>query len=81
MSSQLFAIERYDSSGSELTDKTLTLSLPPDGTSRLVGLVHLPADELLLALVEGPDADTVATAVLAAGWRIDRISPATWRSG
>ncbi|MEV0267988.1 hypothetical protein AB0H43_04360 [Hamadaea sp. NPDC050747] len=73
---RLFALERYDTSGG--------LALPvlpelPDGAEvRLVAAVHLPADDVLLALVEGPDADTVAGAANAAGWRVDRLCPAVW---
>ncbi|NUT21835.1 MAG: hypothetical protein HOV77_21890 [Hamadaea sp.] len=76
MTRLLFAIERYDTSGG--------LALPvlpelPDGTEvRLVAAVHLPADDVLLALVEGPDADTVAGVAVAAGWRVDRFCPAVW---
>lgn len=78
MTSRLFAIERYDRSGDELAPESLR-PWPSEG-ARLMGIVHLPADEVLLVLVEGTDVDTVAAAAAAAGLRIDRINPATWIS-
>lgn len=78
MTSRVFALERYDHDGDALA--TAAPALPQGAGIRLIGVVHLPADEVLLALVEGPDADTVTTALMAAGWRIDRINPATWIS-
>jgi hypothetical protein len=73
---QLFALERYDTSGRESTPE-LT-SLPSLTDTRLVAAIHLPADDVVLALVEGPDAETVAAAAAAAGWRVDRLCPAAW---
>jgi hypothetical protein len=40
--------------------------------------VHLPADDVVLAVVEGEDEASVCAAVTAAGWRVDRITAATW---
>ncbi len=48
-----------------------------EGT-RLVAAIHLPADDVVLVLVEGPDAATVTAAATAAGWRVDRLNPAAW---
>lgn len=72
----LFALERYDGSGLGAEPEPLPPLARP-GT-RLVATVFLPADDLLLALVEGPDADTVAVAATAAGWTVDRLLPARW---
>lgn len=76
MTTRLFAVERYDRSGG---------ANPPTGFPALsadelwlAGAVYLPADEVVLALVEGRDEDAVGAAVAAAGWRVDRISPAAW---
>lgn len=75
VSRHLFALESYDvSAGRSVPEWT---SLPP-GEVRLIAAVHLPLDELVLALVEGPDADAVSTAAAAAGWRVDRLCPAAW---
>ncbi|MEV6967956.1 hypothetical protein AB0M47_22880 [Hamadaea sp. NPDC051192] len=76
MTRLLFALERYDTS-SGLASPVLT-DLPVGVDVRLVAAVHLPADDVLLALVEGPDADTVAGVAAAAGWRVDRFCPAVW---
>jgi hypothetical protein len=75
---RLFALERYDRTGDARVPEPLPL-LTAAGT-RLVAAVHLPADEVVLALVEGPDAETVAAAATAAAWRVDRLSPAVWLS-
>jgi hypothetical protein len=71
---RLFAAERYDSSGDAGPEPVPALTT---ADTRLVAAVHLPADEVVLALVEGPDADTV-TAVAMAVWRADRVTPAHW---
>jgi phage tail sheath gpL-like len=73
---QLFALECYDRSGGRAAPEPM--SLPTTADTRLVSAVYLPADEVVLALVEGPDAETVAAVAAAAGWRVDRLSPATW---
>ena len=52
--------------------------LPPLADARLVAAVHLPSDQVVLALVEGTDEQAVAAAATAAGWRVDRLHPATW---
>jgi len=76
VTARLFAVERYESSGNAPPP------LPTDGLTtartRLVVAVHLTADDVVLALVEGPDAETVAAVAASAGWRVDRLSPATW---
>jgi hypothetical protein len=82
VSDRLFALERYDRSGVEpaapSTSSTTALSSLTTALTRLVVAVRLPADEVVLALVVGPDPETVAAAALAAGWRVDRLSPAEW---
>lgn len=74
MADALFALERYEFSGAP------PAALPPLTTpgARLVAAVHLPGDDVVLALVEGPDEDHVAAAAVAAGWRVDRLIPARW---
>ncbi|MGC9665332.1 hypothetical protein ACNTMW_02115 [Planosporangium sp. 12N6] len=76
MPHHLFALESYDRSGTGAVPGPV----PPLTTAdtRLVVVVHLPADDVVLALVEGPDAETVAAAAATAGWRVDRLSPANW---
>jgi hypothetical protein len=74
----LFAVERYDESGTGLDPTAAFPALP--AALRLAAALYLPADEVVLALIEGPDADIVGAAVSAAGWRVDRISPASWLS-
>jgi hypothetical protein len=69
----LYAIERYDPAGAEPLGPPL-----PAGAVRLVAAVRLAADDVLLALVEGPDPETVAACAAAAGWRVDRLTPASW---
>lgn len=69
----LYAIERYDAAGTEPPGFPLLAA-----GVRLVAAVRLAVDDVVLALVEGPDPETVAACVSAAGWRIDRISPASW---
>ncbi|MFJ6197537.1 hypothetical protein [Micromonospora sp. NPDC092111] len=78
MTGQLFALERYDSSGGESVPALA--SLPPWPGVRLVAAVHLPADDVVLAIVEGPDAATVAAAAATVGWQVDRLCPAAWLS-
>ncbi|MGS2615267.1 hypothetical protein ACVCAH_12190 [Micromonospora sp. LZ34] len=76
MAARLFVLERYDRGPGEGTGE------PVDGlttgTTRLRGALRIPADDVVLALVEGPDAETVAAVAAAAGWRVDRIGPAEW---
>lgn len=73
MSWRLFALEHYAGPG----DAPEPVPLLPDGV-RLLMAVHLPADEVVLALVESPDEATAVAAAAAAGWRIDRAGPAQW---
>ncbi|OLT16106.1 hypothetical protein BJF78_15245 [Pseudonocardia sp. CNS-139] len=68
-------MERYDPSGDG--DAGPAAPALTTAETRLVAAVHLPADEVVIALVEGPDADTVA-AVATARWRADRVTPARW---
>ena len=76
MSTRLFALERYDDTGGHLVPLEPFPALA--GPVHLTGAVHLPADEVVIAFVEGPDEESVGAAVSAAGWRVDRITPATW---
>ncbi|GAA4983898.1 hypothetical protein [Actinopolymorpha pittospori] len=76
MTRRLFALEHYDRTGGESVPEMGPLAGTPG--LRLVGAVHLPADDVVLALVEGSDAETVAAAAAAAGWRVDRLTPAAW---
>jgi hypothetical protein len=73
---QLFALERYDRSGRDSAPEPVPQLTTAE--TRLVAAVHLPADDVVLALVEGPDAETVVAVAAAADWRVDRLSPATW---
>jgi hypothetical protein len=72
----LFALERYESSGDATSPRPLRRLTT--ARTRLVAAVHLVADDVVLALVEGPDAETVAATARTAGWRVDRLSPASW---
>ncbi|MEH0931520.1 hypothetical protein [Micromonospora sp. CPCC 205558] len=74
MAGYLFALEQYDRS------RGANASVPVLGTSdcRLVAAIRLPTDDVVIALVEGPDADAVAAAAAAAAWRVDRLIPARW---
>jgi len=72
MPDELFALERYEHSGTPTTLGPLTSG------ARLVAAVHLPEDDVVLALVEGPDEAHVTAAAQAAGWRVDRLLPARW---
>ncbi|OLR94658.1 hypothetical protein [Actinokineospora bangkokensis] len=74
MDSRLFAVERYDRADGSPEPVT---ALATEGT-RLVSAVRLVADDVVLALVEGPDEPTVAAAAARAGWRVDRLTPAEW---
>jgi hypothetical protein len=66
----LYAIERYDAAGDEAAF--------PGRLAGLVCAVRLAADDVVLALVDGPDPETVTASAVAAGWRVDRITPARW---
>jgi hypothetical protein len=71
----LFALERYDTG---LDEAPPFPRVPLSGASRLIFLVRLPDEDLALALVESSDSGSAAGSMAAAGWRVDRISPATW---
>jgi hypothetical protein len=74
MTGHLFALEQYDPSPD--ADRTAPAFGTPD--CRLVAAVRLPADDVVIALVEGPDETVVAAAAEAAAWRVDRLTPARW---
>ena len=78
MTRHLFALERYDRSGA--ASESGPVSMLTTDQTRLVAAVHLPDDEVVLALVEGPDMETVTAAAAAVGWRVDRVSRAAWLS-
>ncbi|SEF18407.1 hypothetical protein [Jiangella alba] len=73
MNRRLFALEQYAGPG----DAAGPVPALPDEV-RVLLAVRLPADEVVLALVEGPDEPAVVAAAAAAGWRVDRIGPAAW---
>lgn len=76
MTRRLFALERYDPAG-ELPAPESLARLSGDRT-RLVAAFHLPTDDAVLALVEAPDEAAVLAIATEAGWRVDRLLPATW---
>lgn len=76
MASRLFAVERYDDSGTTTMAEAPFPALPT--ATHFVGAVYLPFDEVVIAFVEGADEASVADTVRAAGWRVDRIGPANW---
>jgi hypothetical protein len=76
VSLHLYALEHYDRTGGAYVPEPPAL-LTTEQT-RLVAAVHLPADDVVLALVEGTGRETVAAAAAAAGWRVDRLTPAAW---
>ena len=76
MTWRLFALERYD----DMSGSPEPLSPLSTMDARLVAVVYLPADEVVLALIEGADAGAVTDAATAAGWRVDRLNPAEWLS-
>jgi hypothetical protein len=71
----LFVLERYDDSGR--SGPMQPFPALPTGM-RVACAVHLPDDDVVLAVVEGEDEVSVCDAVTAAGWRVDRITAATW---
>jgi len=72
---QLFVVERYDDTGTP--DRLQPLPAPPADV-HLVSAVRVPADDVVLALIEGTDEATIRAALASAGWRVDRIMAATW---
>ncbi|MGN6608161.1 MAG: hypothetical protein ACTHMS_14255 [Jatrophihabitans sp.] len=79
MSTRLFAVERYDATGGHVAPHEPFPRLPDH--LRVAAVIHLPADEVVIAFVEGCDEAAVSVAVEAAGWRVDRINPAEWLLG
>ncbi|PZG01382.1 hypothetical protein [Micromonospora deserti] len=73
---RLFVLERYDRGPGERADEPV--GRLTTGATRLRGALRIPADEVVLALVEGPDAETVAAVAAGAGWRVDRLGAAEW---
>jgi hypothetical protein len=75
MGRHLYAVERY---GTQHAAGQLPPRLPLAAPSRLVGVIQLTDDDVGLALVEGPDPESVRASMTAAGWRVDRITAAAW---
>ncbi len=75
MSTQLFVVERYDDTGRPGHQPALPA---PPADVQLVCAIRVPADDVVLALVEGPDEQSTSAALTAAGWQVDRITPASW---
>lgn len=75
MITRLFAVERYDSQRESRYEPP---SLPLAGPARLIGVLQLTDDDVGLALVEGPDPETVRASMTQAGWRVDRVTSAAW---
>ncbi|WP_375503635.1 hypothetical protein [uncultured Jatrophihabitans sp.] len=75
MTGQLFVVERYDDTGTPGRAQPLP-AVPAD--VHVVCAVVVPADDVVLALVEADDEPTVTAALAKAGWRVDRITPAIW---
>lgn len=78
MDGHLYAVERYGSRRSEPAAMPRLPRLPLASPARLVGVIELTDDEVGLALVEGPDPESVRASMTAAGWRVDRITAAAW---
>ncbi|BCJ64759.1 hypothetical protein [Polymorphospora rubra] len=76
MPGSLFAVERYERRGDQRTPPLA--ALPADSGVRLVVAVHVPADEVVIALVEADDVAAVEAAAVGAGWQVDRVTPAVW---
>ena len=75
MGKRLFVLERFDDSGRH--DLSQPFPALPSGM-RVACAVTVPSDDVVLAVVEGEDEVSVRAAVTAAGWRVDRITAATW---
>ena len=73
----LFAVERYDDSGVGERPELPGAAARASGSRRRSTCLRTRS---CLALVDGPDETSVGAAVVAAGWRVDRISPAQWLS-
>lgn len=79
MTGRLFAVERYDDSGTAAAAVEPFPTLP--GAARFAAAVYLAADEVVIAFVESDEAvdeATLADSIRACGWRVDRIGPASW---
>jgi hypothetical protein len=50
----------------------------PPAEVRLVCAVRVPVDDVVIALLEGTDEPAVCAALTSVGWRVDRITPASW---
>ncbi|WP_406070247.1 hypothetical protein [Micromonospora sp. NBC_01638] len=74
MANHLFVLEQYDCSSEAGTAAPL-ITTPG---CRLVAAIRLPTDDVVIALVEGPDAEVVAAAAAGSAWRVDRLIPAWW---
>lgn len=81
--SRLFLVERYDDTGTP----DLTPIPAPPSTAHVVCALRVPADDVVIALVEWADpadqADAMGEQMMAdrlvgAGWRVDRVTTATW---
>ena len=70
----MFVIEHYQPSNGA---SVRLAPLPPDGDARLILAIHVPADDVVLAVVEAPDTESVLAAAAAAQWRVDRLCPAS----
>ena len=75
MTTQLYAVERY---GPQRESTGAAPTLPLSGPATLIGVLQLTDDDVGMALVEGPDPETVRASMSSAGWRVDRITSAAW---
>jgi hypothetical protein len=80
---QTFLAEQYLAGLSErrLDELARTLLRQRAPGAGLLGLVGLPEDETLLALVAATSPEAVAEAVALVQPRVDRIVPALWHPG
>ncbi|MEU8257183.1 hypothetical protein AB0C06_23285 [Micromonospora inaquosa] len=74
MANHLFVLEQYYCSADAGTAAPLITTLG----CRLVATIRLPTDDVVIALVEGPNAEAVAEAAAVSAWRVDRLIPARW---
>ncbi|MEV1072215.1 hypothetical protein [Micromonospora parva] len=74
MANHLFVLEQYYCSA----DAGAVAPLIATVGCRLVATIRLPTDDVVIALVEGPDAEAVAAAAAVSAWRVDRLIPAWW---
>jgi len=71
----LFVVERYDDTGDP--DSVQPIPEPP-ADLRVIYTVRVPADDVVIALVEGRDEQSIRASLGDVGWRVDRITTATW---